>query len=170
MVQDAPLTSPRSISLSWHKKVTKNTKRKEIRQWIFLEHLKLAVAYCKCGGKDDGLLSPIPMTVWFIAAPITETCRRFKPRSMSGSTVRMRRWRQECVVRQDSHSMVRAYLMPCLVVYYMTTTSSNIESLHPGDLQDCARFISIRYDTRCYFDVRSKADICPFNLPHGIKN
>ena len=24
----------------------------------------------------------------------------------------------------------------------------------------------IRYDTRCYFNVRSKADISPLNLPH----
>jgi len=26
---------------------------------------------------------------------------------------------------------------------------------------------TIRYDTRCYFNVRSKADISPLNLPHG---
>ena len=26
---------------------------------------------------------------------------------------------------------------------------------------------AIRYDTRCYFDVRSKADISQLNLPHG---
>jgi len=25
----------------------------------------------------------------------------------------------------------------------------------------------IRYDTRCYFNVRSKADISQLNLPHG---
>ena len=28
----------------------------------------------------------------------------------------------------------------------------------------------IRYDTRCYFNVRSKADIRPLNLPHGTDN
>jgi len=27
--------------------------------------------------------------------------------------------------------------------------------------------ITIRYDTRCYFNVRSKADISQLNLPHG---
>jgi len=27
--------------------------------------------------------------------------------------------------------------------------------------------LSIRYDTRCYFNVRSKADISQLNLPHG---
>jgi len=26
----------------------------------------------------------------------------------------------------------------------------------------------IRYDTRCYFNVRSKADISQLNLPHGV--
>ena len=27
--------------------------------------------------------------------------------------------------------------------------------------------VGIRYDTRCYFNVRSKADISQLNLPHG---
>jgi len=26
---------------------------------------------------------------------------------------------------------------------------------------------TVRYDTRCYFNVRSKADISQLNLPHG---
>ena len=30
--------------------------------------------------------------------------------------------------------------------------------------------IAIRYDTRCYFGVRSKADTSQLNLPHGTKN
>jgi len=35
----------------------------------------------------------------------------------------------------------------------------------------CYRFcISIQYDTRCYFSVRSKADISQFNLPRGTDN
>ena len=29
---------------------------------------------------------------------------------------------------------------------------------------------TIRYDTRCYFNVRSKADISQLNLPHGTDN
>jgi len=29
---------------------------------------------------------------------------------------------------------------------------------------------TIRYDTRCYFNVRSKADTSQLNLPHGTKN
>ena len=30
--------------------------------------------------------------------------------------------------------------------------------------------ITIRYDTRCYFNVRSKADMSQLNLPHGTDN
>jgi len=33
-----------------------------------------------------------------------------------------------------------------------------------------ASVCDIRYDTRCYFNVRSKADISQLNLPHGSKN
>jgi len=29
---------------------------------------------------------------------------------------------------------------------------------------------TIRYDTRCYFNVRSKADTSQLNLPHGTDN
>jgi len=30
--------------------------------------------------------------------------------------------------------------------------------------------LAIRYNTRCYFNVRSKADISQLNLPHGTDN
>jgi len=30
--------------------------------------------------------------------------------------------------------------------------------------------VTIRYDVRCYFNVRSKADISQLNLSHGTKN
>ena len=33
--------------------------------------------------------------------------------------------------------------------------------------RDVIRYDTIRYDTRCYFNVRSKADISQLNLPHG---
>ena len=29
---------------------------------------------------------------------------------------------------------------------------------------------TIRYDTTCYFNVRSKADMSRFNVPHGNDN
>ena len=33
----------------------------------------------------------------------------------------------------------------------------------------CLR-VTMRYDTRCYFNVRSKADMSQLNLPHGTDN
>jgi len=33
-----------------------------------------------------------------------------------------------------------------------------------------AEYHTIRYDTRSYFNVRSKADISQLNLPHGTDN
>ena len=38
--------------------------------------------------------------------------------------------------------------------------------LHPVTLRSHLDKV-IRYDTRCYFNVRSKADMSPLNLPHG---
>jgi len=32
------------------------------------------------------------------------------------------------------------------------------------------RYDTIRYDTRCYFNVRSEADMSQLNLPHGNNN
>ena len=32
------------------------------------------------------------------------------------------------------------------------------------------RYDTIRYDTRCYFNARSKADMSQLNLPHGTDN
>jgi len=42
-------------------------------------------------------------------------------------------------------------------------------NLH-GDNASSHLVITIRYDTRCYFNVRSKADISQLNLPHGTDN
>ena len=39
----------------------------------------------------------------------------------------------------------------------------------PTTFQDLEE-VMIRYDTRCYFNVRSKADMSQLNLPHGIDN
>ena len=40
----------------------------------------------------------------------------------------------------------------------------------PGDRYQSERYDTIRYDTRCYFNVRSKADMSQLNLPHGTDN
>jgi len=41
--------------------------------------------------------------------------------------------------------------------------------LHTQD-DICYKHYYVRYDTRCYFNVRSKADISQLNLPHGTDN
>jgi len=48
-----------------------------------------------------------------------------------------------------------------------------VDSVHLLKYADSAWFgflicLQIRYDTRCYFNVRSKADLSQLNLPHGI--
>jgi len=41
--------------------------------------------------------------------------------------------------------------------------------LHTQD-DICYKHYYVRYDMRCYFNVRSKADISRLNLPHGNDN
>jgi len=45
----------------------------------------------------------------------------------------------------------------------------NIDGLDIAGLNNVG-LDTIRYDTRCYFNVRSKADISRLNLPHGNDN
>jgi len=58
---------------------------------------------------------------------------------------------QKCMIigspEEQLHHLLRSWLRQCV---YMHST--------------------IRYDTRCYFNVRSKADISQLNLPHGTDN
>ena len=37
-------------------------------------------------------------------------------------------------------------------------------------ISDNKCYDTIRYDTRCYFNVRTKADVSQLNLPHGTDN
>jgi len=41
---------------------------------------------------------------------------------------------------------------------------------HAAGITEISHNDTIRYDTRCYFNVRSKADISQLNLPHGTDN
>ena len=47
----------------------------------------------------------------------------------------------------------------------LVLTAASIHST--GSQEVSTRDQLIRYDTRCYFNVRSKADISQLNLPHG---
>ena len=48
-----------------------------------------------------------------------------------------------------------------------TLTLDNVSESASWRPQDTG---TIRYDTRCYFNVRSKADMNRLNLPHGDDN
>ena len=42
--------------------------------------------------------------------------------------------------------------------------------LHATSMDEQVRYDTIRYDTRCYFNVRSKANMSQLNLPHGTES
>ena len=50
----------------------------------------------------------------------------------------------------------------CMSDYFQLMSSDGDRTVTRGN--------TIRYDTRCYFNVRSKADISQLNLPHGTDN
>ena len=58
--------------------------------------------------------------------------------------------------------------------YSGTTRSSRLRTGHDTpmgkSLVYCFLVSQSRYETRCYFNVRSKADISQLNLPHGTDN
>jgi len=55
------------------------------------------------------------------------------------------------------------------LLWYASCASGNLANFHFSHLYP---FIpcTIRYDTRCYFNVCSKADMNQLNLPHGTNN
>jgi len=60
-----------------------------------------------------------------------------------------------------------------LFLFTTDATDNNIEyQLSIKCKQDALLLQRLRYDTitRCYFNVRSKADISQLNLPHGTDN
>ena len=56
-------------------------------------------------------------------------------------------------------------LSPVLFCVYMDDLLTSLKCAGYGCYVD-----TIRYDTRYYFNVRSKADISQLNLPHGTDN
>ena len=46
---------------------------------------------------------------------------------------------------------------------------SGVEYLFVRLLVHPEHYDTIRYDTRCYFNVRSKADMSQLNLPHALR-
>jgi len=52
--------------------------------------------------------------------------------------------------------------------YLLRPTSEDRVRIPPVDV--LSETGTIRYDTKCYFNVRSKADKSQLNLPHGTDN
>ena len=69
----------------------------------------------------------------------------------------------------------------CVLKMFMCNGRDDCGDLSDEDETACSQLIhcrqlvtanhdTIRYDTRCYFNVRSKADVSQLNLPHGTDN
>jgi len=59
-------------------------------------------------------------------------------------------------------------VQPCVLTVVGATVESRPSA---GQLtQLLVSYDTIRYDTRCYFNVRSKANMSQLNLPHGTDN
>jgi len=54
--------------------------------------------------------------------------------------------------------------LPFFIILVIRQTEGNCETARK------VRYDTIRYDTRCYFNVLSKADMSRLNLPHGTDN
>jgi len=69
-------------------------------------------------------------------------------------------------------ALLYSVLYPCYSVFVVTC---EISQRHPDFLlilyahQDIGKCY-MPYDTRCYFNVRSKANMSQLNLPHGTNN
>ena len=58
-----------------------------------------------------------------------------------------------------------------VLIAYITVLRTWIQANWSNAVAGSGRsYDTIRYDTRCYFNVRSKADISRLNLPHGTDN
>ena len=71
---------------------------------------------------------------------------------------------------QRSAIGVRAHQQPPRVFGLLTLLLSNHKIVireYLNRLLQCGHFTCTEYDTRCYFNVCSKADMSQFNLPHG---
>jgi len=63
-------------------------------------------------------------------------------------------------IRSIGHTRVTSCQQSVACVSGVRTTTFQPDNLYG----------TVRYDTRCYFNVRSKADISRLNLPHGDDN
>ena len=72
--------------------------------------------------------------------------------------------------RSDVHPLVHSNVTWTNIIAngFIIVNSYRVLSVVSVDI--IVHAITIRYDTRCYFNVRSKADMNRLNLPHGDDN
>jgi len=54
-----------------------------------------------------------------------------------------------------------------LLGFTQNQSTKRLTISHAATVDDVTSTFDLRYDTRCYFSVRSKADMSQLNLPHG---
>ena len=85
-------------------------------------------------------------------------------------------WCNRCISNQFSYAVFLCHLLCLTHCNWMAAIfDANMMRATKGPFtliraSICRVNDTIRYDTRCYFNVRSKADISQLNLPHGTDN
>jgi len=69
--------------------------------------------------------------------------------------------------RTHTHTRAHAHHTTSLAVGCICALHAEMCGIYSNQ---CEKDDTIRYDTRCYFNVRSKADMSQLNLPHGTKS
>jgi len=92
--------------------------------------------------------------------------------------------RMSCLHAVDVHNRLRDTVARVDLVSLLCSSSTRfidvahtaemlvqfLSVLRPITRQNSLALCTMRYDTSCYFNVRSKADVSQLNLPHGTDN
>jgi len=70
------------------------------------------------------------------------------------------------LVLKRSHKYFELEIFQFYLWSWMMCTSRLADMECIARIQHAIKVYTIRYDTRCYFNVRSKADMSRLNLPH----
>ena len=87
---------------------------------------------------------------------------------LAGSTTYL-----NCCVQENSLGIAWLWAVGFSLLFTAASAASVVVSINKklsSRRGTARRAISVRYDTRCYFNVRSKANMSQLNLPHGTDN
>jgi len=100
----------------------------------------------------------------------TENAKKMNKKSESSNVFGKCCCNRVAVVVQVTTRQLRFICDKRVVELRNRTTGYAHNRLRNGSVSIWGFTPSIRYDTRCYFNVRSKADTSQLNLPHGNDN